>query len=69
MREPFPSNTTGVSLVHGVITRDRPLVISSRQSRGGVIFSDGMEVDFVEFNSGTDVTIAIADQKAYLVVP
>ncbi|WP_027058819.1 hypothetical protein [Mesorhizobium loti] len=69
VREPFPSNITGVSLVHGVITRDRPLVVSSRQSKGGVIFSDGMEVDFVEFNSGTDVTIAIADQKAYLVVP
>jgi len=28
-----------------------------------------MEVDFFEFNSGTDVTIVIADQKAYLVVP
>jgi hypothetical protein len=69
VREPFPSNTTGVSLVHGIITRDRPLVVSSRQSKGGVIFSDGMEADFVEFNSGTEVTIAIADQKAWLVVP
>lgn len=69
VREPFPSNMTGVSMVHGIITRDRPLVVSSHQSKGGVIFSDGMEVDFVDFNSGTDVTISIADQKAYLVVP
>lgn len=69
VREPFPSNTTGVSLVHGVITRDRPLTVSSRLSKGGVVFSDGMEMDYVDFNSGTDMSITIADQKAYLVVP
>ena len=39
------------------------------ENLGARIFSDGMEVDFFEFNSGTHVTIAIADQKAYLVVP
>jgi hypothetical protein len=34
----------------------------------GVIFSDGMEQDFLQFNSGSSVTISIADQKGYLVV-
>jgi len=35
---------------------------------GGVIFSDGMESDYLEFNSGTDATIGLAREKANLVV-
>ena len=34
----------------------------------GVIFSDGIEADAIEFNSGTEVTIKIAPQKGILVV-
>jgi hypothetical protein len=34
----------------------------------GVIFSDGMEQDFLQFNSGSTVTIGIADQKGCLVI-
>ncbi|MEO3999857.1 hypothetical protein [Mesorhizobium sp. CAU 1732] len=37
-------------------------------SQGGVVFSDGIEFDFLEFNSGSDVTVGIASQKAHLVV-
>lgn len=69
VREPFPSKTTGTSLAYGVITREQPLLVSSRMSGGGVVFSDGMEVDFLEFNSGADFSITIADQKAHLIVP
>lgn len=68
VREPFPSRATGVSLVYGVVTREQPLVISSRMSQGGVIFSDGIEFDFIEFNSGSEATISIASQRAHLVV-
>jgi hypothetical protein len=34
----------------------------------GVILSDGIENDFLEFNSGVKVEIGIADKKARLVV-
>ncbi len=35
---------------------------------GGVIFSDGIEADFLEFNSGAIARIGVADQRARLVV-
>ena len=31
----------------------------------GVIFSDGVESDFLEFNSGTEAIVRIADKKSY----
>jgi len=68
VREPFPSQTTGTSLVFGKITPGQPLVLESRMGENGVIFSDGIEQDFLEFNSGTQATIDIADRKGRLVV-
>jgi hypothetical protein len=68
VREPFPSNTTGTSLVFGKVTAEQPLVIESRMGENGVIFSDGIEQDFIEFNSGTKARIALAKRKGKLVV-
>jgi hypothetical protein len=34
----------------------------------GVIFSDGIEQDFLEFNSGTRATVSLAARKGHLVV-
>jgi NAD kinase len=68
VREPFPSNTTGTSLVFGKVTAHQPLVIESFMAEGGVIFSDGIENDFIEFNSGTKATISLAERKGLLVV-
>ncbi len=34
----------------------------------GVIFSDGIEHDFIEFNSGTKAKISISKRKGRLVV-
>jgi hypothetical protein len=34
----------------------------------GVIFSDGIEKDFLEFNSGATLTITIAQQRGCLVL-
>jgi NAD kinase len=67
VREPFPSNTTGTSLVFGKI-RDSPLQIISQMPENGVIFSDGIEQDFLQFNSGIEAKISIASKKGYLVV-
>lgn len=67
VREPFPSRTTGASLVFGEITPEEPLVIHSQIGEGGVIFSDGIEHDFVEFGAGTRATITLAERKGLLV--
>ncbi len=68
VREPFPSRTTGASLVTGRITAGEPLVLESHMGERGVIFSDGIESDFLEFNSGTKAVIALAEKKGVLVV-
>jgi len=67
VREPFPTRTTGASLVFGRVTPETPLILESRMAENGVIFSDGIENDFLEFNSGTQATIGIAERKGVLV--
>jgi NAD kinase len=69
VREPFPSKATQVNLVHGTVDRARPLRITSRMPTNGVIFSDGIESDYLEFNSGAELTIDTADTKARLIAP
>jgi len=68
VREPFPSKATGTELIFGKITKKQPLKIISQMSENGVIFSDGIENDFLEFNSGMEATIGISEQKGILVV-
>jgi NAD kinase len=68
VREPFPTKTTGASLVFGRVNVESPLQIESRMPENGVIFSDGIEKDFLEFNSGSQATITIAEKKGALVV-
>ena len=67
VREPFPSNTTGTNLVFGTIN-DSPLKIVSHMPEGGLIFSDGVEQDFLQFNSGIEASIYVAPKKGYLVI-
>jgi hypothetical protein len=38
-------------------------------AENGVIFSDGMEMDYLAFNAGSTATIGLADRLARLVVP
>ncbi len=67
VREPFPTRTTGASLVFGRVTNEKPLMLQSQMAENGVIFSDGIEKDFLEFNSGTQALIGIAERKGVLV--
>ena len=69
VREPFLSRQSGISLVAGNIGEGEDLTIESRMATGGVIFSDGIESDFLAFNAGTIARIGVADQRARLVVP
>ncbi len=69
VREPFPSKTTGAEIVHGLIERNKPFEIISLMPQNGVIFSDGIEEDRLEFNSGASAKIGLADRTLRLVVP
>jgi len=67
VREPFPTKTTGTSLVFGRVTSENPIVLESAMAENGVIFSDGIEKDFLEFHSGTQATIGVAERKGILI--
>jgi hypothetical protein len=56
------------SLVAGKIDEPEEMVVESLMPTGGVIFSDGVESDFLEFNSGTIARIRVSQQRAHLVV-
>lgn len=68
VREPFASKTSQAGLVCGQLDRQSPLRITSQMPEGGVIFSDGVESDFLAFNSGASAVIRLADQTANLVI-
>lgn len=67
VREPFPSRTTGASLVYGRVGEHAALEIVSEMPENGVIFSDGIEADFLEFNAGTKAEIGVAERAGLLV--
>lgn len=67
VREPFGSRVSGTGITFGKITEDNPLIITSHMADRGIIFSDGIEQDYLEFNSGRIATVALADRKARLV--
>lgn len=69
VREPFQSKKTQTNLVAGILTERTKLVIESFMPNNGIIFSDGVEADFLHFNSGAIATISTAKEKATLVLP
>ncbi len=69
VREPFPSLTSTTGITFGWLGEGKNLVITSFMSGNGVIFSDGIEADFLQFNSGTIATISLAERSANLIVP
>lgn len=68
VREPFVSRHSAASIVAGWIERGEELVIESLMAAGGVIFSDGIEQDYLEFNAGAIGRARRARQRATLVV-
>lgn len=67
VREPFPSIATGTRLRAGRII-DAPLSVVSRMNEGGVIFADGIEQDFIAFDWGRRVDLAVAERRLRLIV-
>ncbi|MGF7144848.1 NAD kinase [Anaerotaenia torta] len=68
VREPFPSKTSGADIVFGKVTQGSPLKILSQMPENGVIFSDGIESDYLQFNAGIEATITLAEKKGHLVI-
>lgn len=66
VREPFISNTSSAELIYGRIKAGENLEIISRMPQRGIIFSDGMETDFLKFESGMRAKISIAPRKVHL---
>lgn len=67
VREPFQSIRTQTGITTGIIKNQKSLAIESLMPTSGVIFSDGIETDFLRFNSGAIATIGIAKETAKIV--
>ncbi|MBI3396172.1 MAG: hypothetical protein HY042_10085 [Spirochaetia bacterium] len=68
VREPFRSKWSGADIVAGRILEGHELRIESHMPEGGIIFSDGVEADHLEFNSGATAQVSLADKATELVV-
>jgi NAD kinase len=68
VREPFASRHSGTTIVAGLVPSGETLEIESRMPVGGVVFSDGMEADFLDLPAGSKLTIRSAEKRARLVV-
>lgn len=68
VREPFVSRTSAAGVVAGRVGEAHSLEIESLMAEGGVIFSDGVESDFLQFNSGALAVVRPAALRARLVV-
>ncbi len=68
VREPFQSIKTQTGIVAGIIDGQSALQIESYMPSNGVIFSDGIESDFLQFNSGATVNIGVAKEFAKIVI-
>ena len=68
VREPFVSRHSRANIVAGILEQQQALELESLMPSGGVIFSDGIEADFLQFNSGSTVIVRAAEETAQLVV-
>lgn len=67
VREPFPSIATQAELICGRAEASSPLMVRSLMPENGVIFSDGIEQDYLAFNAGSLATISVAEKTGLLV--
>src|SRR5215471_1730403 len=68
VREPFVSRHSKASIVAGIVDQQQALELESLMPSGGMIFSDGIEADFLQFNAGSSVVVKAAAETAQLVV-
>jgi NAD kinase len=63
VREPFPGRWSQAEMVFGQVESGACLQIRSLMPEGGVIFSDGIEADGLDFRSGLEARIEVAPQR------
>ncbi|MHA1990640.1 MAG: sugar kinase [Candidatus Hodarchaeales archaeon] len=68
VREPWVSKISGSNVIYGQIDKNNVLEVESQMPEQGVIFSDGVESDYLSFNSGTIARIGIAEKKVNIIV-
>jgi len=68
VREPFVSRHSTADVVAGMLEQGAVLRIESLMPSGGVIFGDGVEADFLQFNSGAIAKIRAAERQARLII-
>lgn len=68
VREPFVSRVSSAAMVFGRIEAGQHMEVTSQMPQNGVIFSDGIEDDFLQFNSGSIAQIGLADKRVNLIV-
>ena len=69
VREPFVTRVHSADITFGEIGPGQSLEITSHMPQHGVLFSDGVESDFLRFDSGAIASITIAEKKVSLVCP
>ncbi len=68
VREPFTSRTSRATIVFGRLRPSEQLYVTSQMPGYGVIFSDGVESDYLAFNSGAIARIGLSNRKAHLII-
>lgn len=68
VREAFPSRATGTELTAGEISAGEELVLTSENERGGVVFGDGIEDDYLRFDFGRRLAVGVAERKLRLLL-
>jgi NAD kinase len=69
VREPFVSRTSSAEVIFDRIEEGEVLELISQMPQNGVIFSDGVEEDYLPFNSGAIAQVRLAERKLHLLVP
>ena len=69
VREPFVSQRWRASIVAGLVEPRQALRVESMMSTEGVLFSDGVESDYLAFGAGLVATIQAAPERVRLVCP
>lgn len=65
----YSSRVTSARLVVGQVQAGEQLLLTSQMPQNGVIFSDGIEADYLQFNSGAVARIGLSPRKLNLLWP
>lgn len=68
VREPYRSVSSGADIVFGKIEEGESLVVESKMGERGLIFSDGIQADYLSFNYSVRSTFSVSPAKGRVLV-